>query len=398
MDERILFVDDEPQVLSAFERNLRRQFTVVTAGGGQQGIDAIRAHGPFAVVLSDMRMPGMTGLEFLRTVREMSPDTVRLMLTGDGDLQTAVRAVNEGSVFRFLTKPCGDDELVPILRTSVEQYRLVTAERTLLERTINGLAQALMEVLGVVNPVAHDRGYRARRYAAHIATAIGLETLWQVELAALLSQIGCVTIAPDLLQSLYSGQSLGAQDLEHVKAHPGVAHDLLVRIPRLEDVAVIVARQGEQGFDSRDERESAHARDRVVLGAQILRTALDFDKFVSGGMAPDVARAVMTRKDRDYDPGLVATLQSFRAPELVFEVRRIKVAQLNVGMVFEEPLTNRSGVLLVPKGNKVTLPMLFRLRTAQGPGMLPDDILVRAPRHDLPTRGAKAESAKPAEH
>jgi hypothetical protein len=135
-----------------------------------------------------------------------------------------------------------------------------------------------------------------------------------------------------------------------------------------------------------------------VLGAQILRTALDFDKFVSGGMAPDVARAVMTRKDRDYDPGLVATLQSFRAPELVFEVRRIKVAQLNVGMVFEEPLTNRSGVLLVPKGNKVTLPMLFRLRTAQGPGMLPDDILVRAPRHDLPTRGAKAESAKPAEH
>jgi hypothetical protein len=191
------------------------------------------------------------------------------------------------------------------------------------------------------------------------------------------------------LQSLYSGQPLDAHGLEVVKSHPRVAHALLAHIPRLEDVAVMVSRQSEVRFDGMRERDSPHCRDRVVLGSQILRIALDYDRFVTGGMAPDVALAAMARKDRDYDPDLLKTLKSFRAPELVFEVRRIKVAQLNVGMVFEEPLINRNGVLLVPKGNNVTLPMLYRLRTAQGPGMLPEDIMVRAPRHDLPSRGVK---------
>ena len=105
MTRKILLVDDEPNILAAFKRQLRQNFQIEIAEGGQRGLDAINSLGPFAVVVSDMNMPGMNGIEFLSKVKERSPDSIRMMLTGRADLQVAMEAVNEGNIFRFLTKP-----------------------------------------------------------------------------------------------------------------------------------------------------------------------------------------------------------------------------------------------------------------------------------------------------
>jgi DNA-binding NtrC family response regulator len=106
MNRKILFVDDEENVLRAFERNLRPHFEIATAVGPAAGLSAIAGHGPYAVVISDLRMPGMDGIQFLTAVGKESPDSVRLIISGNADLQAAIAAMNEGGIFRFLTKPC----------------------------------------------------------------------------------------------------------------------------------------------------------------------------------------------------------------------------------------------------------------------------------------------------
>ena len=123
LTSKILFVDDDQHLLESFTRNLRSEFTIETAPGGKEGLAVIHLFGPFAVVISDMRMPGLDGAEFRARVRELSPLTVRMLLTGHKDLKHAVAAVNEGQIFHYLTKPCRKEEMVSAIRLGVAQYR-----------------------------------------------------------------------------------------------------------------------------------------------------------------------------------------------------------------------------------------------------------------------------------
>jgi len=105
MGEKILFVDDDPNILNSFKRQLRKMYQISTASSGQDGLDLIKKKGPFAVVLADMKMPHMDGITFLKKVKELSPDSIRLMITGNADQKTAISALHEGNVFRFINNP-----------------------------------------------------------------------------------------------------------------------------------------------------------------------------------------------------------------------------------------------------------------------------------------------------
>jgi DNA-binding NtrC family response regulator len=126
MRERILFVDDDRNVLDGFRRTLSREFLVETALGPEEAASLIEKNSPYAVVVSDMRMPGMNGIQLLSKVKASSPDTVRIILTGNADMETAVQAINEGSIFRFLIKPCTHEVIAKTLTAALIQYRLVT--------------------------------------------------------------------------------------------------------------------------------------------------------------------------------------------------------------------------------------------------------------------------------
>jgi DNA-binding NtrC family response regulator len=136
MTKKILCVDDDPNLLHALARQHGRRFDIHTALGCENGILALKDDGPFAVVISDLRMPGIDGIRFLSLVRRVSPDTVRIILTGQDDLQSELEAVNEGKVFQFLTKPCPPERLAQSFESALEQYRLIAAERELQERRI----------------------------------------------------------------------------------------------------------------------------------------------------------------------------------------------------------------------------------------------------------------------
>lgn len=134
MSDKILFVDDESSVLEGLQRILHRRFDIRTAISGGEGLVAIERDGPFAVVVSDMRMPGMNGADFLAEVRKRAPETVRMLLTGHADLHSAIDAVNRGNILHFLTKPCERDVLIAAINSGLDQYHAVMADKALVRK------------------------------------------------------------------------------------------------------------------------------------------------------------------------------------------------------------------------------------------------------------------------
>ena len=268
MTEKILLVDDEPNVLHALTRQLRKRFDLRTAESGEAALRLLKTEGPFAVIVSDMRMPEMNGVELLATVKTLYPDTVRLMLTGNADQETAIEAVNSGQIFRFLTKPCPPALLITSLVLALRQHRLLTAEQELLQNTLRGSVSVLCELLGMANPLACSAGLRIRAFVVAVAAALRLPQPWQYEMAALLSQIGCIGLPGEILRKVYSGQQLDADEAERFAGHPEAAAKLLEPIPRLENVTAMIRHQRRRYADFTDElRQGLFAE--VLVGAHI---------------------------------------------------------------------------------------------------------------------------------
>src|SRR5580692_6338633 len=288
MIERVLFVDDEPQVLEGIQRSLRKNLDLQTAPSGAEGLRVITEKGPFALVVSDMRMPLMNGAQFLAKVHEQSPDTVRMILSGQADLQATIAAVNDGHIYRFLSKPCPTDQLLGAIDDGLRQYRLLTAEKVLLEQTLNGSVQMLIEILGMVQPAASARAARLQRYVIDLAAALGLAERWQWGLSALVSQIGCVALPKEILSKAEADQKVSDEERRLYESHPEVAGKLLAAIPRLEDVAAIVTAQfGEPNWGSQP--EDVRQWDIRSIGRLLLRAAVEFDRLTMRGMTREAA-------------------------------------------------------------------------------------------------------------
>ena len=378
MTEKILLVDDEAAVLQGYQRLLRGEFTIDTAIGGAGALVALANNGPYAVIVSDMRMPQMDGVELLSKIKATYPDTVRIMLTGNADVQTAAKAVNEGSIFRFLTKPCSKELMATTLTAALMSYRLVTAEKQLLEHTLSGSVQVLTEVLSLVNPAAFGRGARARRYIHHIVTRLSLGSHWKFDVAAMMSQLGCVALDPDTIERVYGGQELSSQDKARYDSHPLIARDLLSKIPRMEPIAWIVAHQNKPIAVEGDiaDRDKADMR----LGAQILQVALGFDDLLRKGLSRVEAATRLARQHRGLDARIFEALVELEPETADKQVRRLPIDQLVPGMIVEEDIRTGAGVLVVAKGQEVTSPLILRLKNFRASQAIEDAVQVSSPK------------------
>jgi response regulator RpfG family c-di-GMP phosphodiesterase len=378
MADKVLFVDDEPNLLAAVQRQLRKQFTVETALGGEQGLETVRLQGPFAVVVSDLRMPGMDGIQFLSQVREISPDTVRMMLTGNADLNAAIGAVNEGNIFRFMTKPCPSEILAMALHQGIGQYRLITAERELLEKTLRGSIKVLCEVLALLNPEAFGRASRITRYGKEIALRMQLDKVWEVETAATLSQIGCIMLPEGVLKKLYLGQELDGEELQLFNMHPSIASDLLAHIPRMQDIAEIITFQ-EKHYDGSGIPHDPRRGNDIPVGARILKAVLDFDTLTARGNPKDQAVFNLRESSGRYDPAVLDALEAVLIMEQGYELRFVKTRDLQDTMLLDQDLLTIDGRLLISRGYQVNHTMRERLKHfAQSPG-IKEPIRVRVP-------------------
>ena len=377
MIEKILCVDDEPNILDAYRRALKKDFHIDTASSGAQALEMIAADGPFAVIVSDMQMPEMDGVRLLARVSEVAPESVRIMLTGNADQQTAIQAVNEGHIFRFLTKPCDPDSLARSLTAGVKQYRLVRAEKDLLEKTLSGSIQVLTDVLSMVNPTAFGRASRVRRLVLQLSILMGLENDWQLEIAAMLSQIGCITIPEDTLEKVYEGKSLTPDELHMLQAHPQIGHDLISRIPRLQLVAEMIAHQEKQFGGSQG---SPGFETPIPQGARILKLALDFDKLIEAKISSSEAFKEIQRRTEWYDPSVVEALRKVVASsQTLYDSVYVKVSELIPEMILAADIMSVTGMLLIAKGQDVTPILRTRLENFLKRGGIEEPIKVFVP-------------------
>jgi CheY-like chemotaxis protein len=363
---RVLCVDDEPAILEGLALHLRRRYQVETALSGTAGLAILRATPSIAAVVSDMRMPGMDGAAFLAQARVCTPHAVRVLLTGQAELASAIAAVNEGQIFRFLTKPCQPVTLLATVAAAIGQHHLITAERVLLEQTLRGSIKALTDVLALTNPACFGKANRVQVLVHDIARRLALEDAWQIEMAAMLSQLGGIILPQETVEKLYRSDPLSAQETAMVERVPAVTEQLLANIPRLEVVRAMLGLQGKP-FGAIRVPASEPARAHSVRGAQLLTVAADYDALTLRGMAPTlIIETLKGRVDR-YDPVVVEALAAERgAASTRRKVRELAAVELRAGMVIAEDIKLRTGALVVAHGFVVTQSFLERLRNFAG--------------------------------
>ena len=345
ISNKILLVDDEPNVLQGFKRHLRKSYELDLAIGGEAAIELIKNKGPFAVVVSDMQMPVISGVELLKTIAEMDSQTVRIMLTGNADQKTAVDAVNEGHIFRFLNKPCPPDELAKSLDAGLEHYRLLNAEAELLNKTLAGSVRMLAQVLSMAMPEAFGTLPETRRLSREIARRIGAGPMWQVEMSSMLMLMGCVSLPKGVLHRYLNNAELTEQELSQVRETPKLGHDLICVIPRLQDVAKLVLHVDDSPASN------------PPLASRILKTVRDFQRLRTG-QSVMVALETLSQSS-EHDQQTVETLRE--VVSLGMESVELRVHELRPGMILGSHVEDRSGRVLIAEGNEVHEAIIIKL-------------------------------------
>ncbi|MFU2209700.1 HD domain-containing phosphohydrolase [Solidesulfovibrio sp. C21] len=352
MNKRVLFIDDDERILAGFRRNLHSAFEVDTAVGPEAGLAKVKASPAYAVVVSDLRMPGMDGIAVLSKVREMRPDSVRVMLTGFADLEAAIAAVNEGNIFRFLTKPCETSYLLGALNAAVEQYRLVMAERELLEGTLRGSLKMLSEVLSLLRPEVYGRVSRIAPYVRPLSKLCGDPSPWQTEAAAMLCLMGYITLPDALISRVERGRALSPEDAAIYQQHAEVAAKLVANIPRMGGVAKAIAYQ-EKNFDGGGfPADDVRGKD-IPAGARILRVLLEFDRLLTAGQAKAEAYKALKQATGIYDPDVVAAFGEVLGEESNLVIVPMPVKSLRDNMILAEDMFVMRGgqkLKVLPKG------------------------------------------------
>jgi response regulator RpfG family c-di-GMP phosphodiesterase len=380
---QILFVDDDANVLSAYRRTLHKRYQITTCLSGDEGLAKLTSEGPFAVVVADMQMPGMNGIQFLQKAQEQAPETVRLMLTGNADQKTAADAVNQGHVFSFLTKPCPPESLEAALSNALKQYRLVMAEKELLEQTLNGAIKVLTEVLSMMDPQAFGRAEQLRNEMKVIAKWFKAPRPWELELGAMLSQIGFVAVPQPVLMKARAGLTLTGAEKDMLARVPQSGAELLQNIPRLGSVAEIVRYQ-HKNFDGSGFPHDGTAAEAIPIGARVLRVLNELlDADASKRPRPDAFRK-MQQTTGVFDPQVLEAVAACfdiyldKGEPETFRTELVRVSELAVGRVLAEDIVTREGTLIVPSGTQVTPPLLQKLRNFSELSTLAEPIVIRA--------------------
>jgi len=354
----VLCVDDEPQVLEGLRLHLKQHYVVHLAASGAEGLELLRDNGNIGVIVSDMRMPVMDGAKFLKSAQAAAPEAVRMLLTGYTDMQSAIAAVNEGQIFRFISKPCPPDQLLGALRAAGDQHRLIVAERVLLQQTLLGCVDSLAKVLSLTKPVAFGRALRLRAKVRSLVEFLLLQGQWQIEAAAILSQLGAVTVSEEVLRKLNDGESLDETDRSELAAGMETSVQMLEGIPRLDPVLEILkylARETKRG--------SVGANGSAPPGALLLRLVLRWEELEAQGLSQAEVFENLAASNDGYDGEMLAALRNMPSSGAASTSGAVAIMDLKPGMVLAEDLQRKNGVVILPRGFEIDGSLLEHIRT-----------------------------------
>lgn len=295
---RVLIVDDDANLLSSMRRQFAAKYDLVTAQSGQEALEIMAANEPFSVLVSDLKMPGMDGIQLLSRAAELFPDTIRILLTGFADLQNAMDAVNRGFIFRFLNKPCPLEALEQTLADALRQHGLVGIQREnyslkRFKRLLEGIVHGFSALVEARDPYLAGHQARVTALALAIAEELGLvpDERDILRIAALLHDIGKVYVPADFLNR---PGVLRDEEFSVIKMHPEVGYDILKNLGEDWPVATII-RQHHERMDGSGYPQGL-AGDDIVQGARIIAVA-------------DVVDAMCSHRPYRPSLGIAAALQ-----------------------------------------------------------------------------------------
>jgi FixJ family two-component response regulator len=352
---RVLCVDDDAFMLSILSRTIGVDYEVLTSSSGAEALRLMENSEPIEVVVSDHRMPGLSGAQFLQAVRDQHPQIVRILLTGETDLIEAVAAMNQAGLFRFLLKPSTRTVLLDTLQAAVAQYQLQVAERELLQKTLIGTMRALSDVLAIANPTAFGHVSRIQELALGVAKQLKLPEQWPLEFASVAAQLGHISLPERTLSRLYAGETLSPAESAQVAQSALVAERVLKRIPRLDPVVDILSRLAAG-------RITDDSRAPESIGAEILRVVSAYGVVERATASRDTAIHRLRAQAGRFDPEVLKALTELLGLEDGGdETIEVPISRVCVDMIVAEDLRTRTGVLLVTKGYRVSESFVARL-------------------------------------
>ncbi|MEM1288068.1 MAG: HD domain-containing phosphohydrolase [Pseudomonadota bacterium] len=377
---RVLLVDDDERLLNAAKRVLRKQITLVTASGGEQALRCLMEEGDFDVIVSDQNMPDMKGVELLSQVAKRWPATVRIMLTGNNDQETAIAAVNDGQIFRFVNKPCGPEDLLAAITAASAHHQLMMAEKALLEQTLSGSVKVLTDVLAISKPEAFERSSDVQRWAKRLADEVSVERPWELDLAAMLCTLGAVTLPDSITAKYYRGEMLDEDERKLFDQAPANGRDLIRNVPRMEGIAEAIY-YCRKGFDGSGFPQNEVAGEAIPTIARLLKVLLDLAE-VSADETVCFAEAIERLKSNAerYDPAMLKAAAESLATDQTFAARSgmvrksVQVTCLLEGDITAADISDLEGKRLLASGSTLTSLTIKRLGNFQEVGQLTGEI------------------------
>jgi response regulator RpfG family c-di-GMP phosphodiesterase len=370
MARKILFVDDDLSMLGSFKTILRNDYDVHIADGAKAAIKKVNENKDFAVVVSDFNMPGMDGVSFLNKMRDLSPDTVRIMLTGFADGNIVANAVNKSQVFRVLTKPCSKINIIATIQEGLNFYDLTVTDVHVRRGTLRGCIQLLVETLKIVNPEACARSIRILDLIRKISKICGISINWEIELAAILSNIGCIAIPREFSYGSFTSRKIESEYNFIHDCHPAVGASLLWQIPGLERVGTIIGHQ----HDCYNDKSCFDD-----IGVCLLKIAGDYYKLESRGTPPASIVNILSRDHLCYEPKLLSALELIVGRESGHVLRQVSIYQLIEGMELDDDVVTEQGLHLLAKGVKLDITAIRKLLRCSRSFNVVEPIKVRVP-------------------
>ncbi len=369
--EPILIVDDDVDLLRALSTGLENSFRVNTAPNTEAALALLRHSPPFAALIADMRMPGANGIDLLKQARRISPTTARLMLTCADDAATAIEAINEGNVFRFLKKPCPLPALNQAIHAAILQQKGVNDLLEAQLQTLRGATDVLVKVIQMVAPETHALAERLRQRMRDLALEMMPSQLWELEVTALLAPLGRLA-SP--------GAADHADPVDALMGHfPQAAAALLKQIPRLDAVARAVGYLS-KNFDGSGLPADPLAGQDIPLGARMLRIVRDLEAGLTEGLSAAHTLQRMQTAQGVYDPDvLAAAVCCFAEVDDPAHTQLVSIGFMEIteGQILASDIPTSSGILLLTEGCRVTEHLLRNIQRLGSAGQIPAKIPVR---------------------
>jgi len=350
MPVNILFVDDNDSALASLPKGIHKKFNLRHATSYKKALAILKSKGRCGLLITELGLNNEDGIAFLRNVRKFYPKTVRMVMTASTDFSDVYNTLNSAQAYRFIKKPCPPNELTKIIAQGMHHYEGELGKQQAMRKALLGSVNALVDILDLVNPEAMGFSKRIRSRVMRMGKALGIKLMWQLELAVMLSHIGCVALPSEIMEKMDRGKNLSPEERQIFGMHPSIASNLLANIDQMAHVAEIISHQ--HSFLSADQ----------PLESRIIKVALDLDRLERKGNNPLAILKKMSTKPKAYDPKVVETMIKLLSAPDGKSVCQLNIEELEEGMVMAKDLINKDGVKLLLRGQPISKASLIRLR------------------------------------